>query len=152
LNFGGDTVDVDYLEVGTKDGATGELDITSGKTFLASLLTVGAGTGSGTVDVLGGTVQLGDLLFGGATSAVRLDMGQSIHVLQSNYSVSDALADISAGHVVNYIEGGLVQVSTVDIGGVNYTQLMGTIPEPGTIAMLVSSVLGLLAYAWRKRK
>ena len=27
-----------------------------------------------------------------------------------------------------------------------------TVPEPGTIALLAAGLLGLLAYAWRKRK
>jgi hypothetical protein len=39
-----------------------------------------------------------------------------------------------------------------------YVQLDGngggvaTIPEPGTLALLTAGLLGLLCYAWRKRK
>jgi hypothetical protein len=29
---------------------------------------------------------------------------------------------------------------------------LGAVPEPGTLAILASGLLGLLCYAWRKRK
>ena len=38
----------------------------------------------------------------------------------------------------------------VDVGGTNYVQVV--VPEPSTLALLVSGLIGLLCYAWRKRK
>lgn len=34
----------------------------------------------------------------------------------------------------------------------NGLQLIGTVPEPSTLAMVASGLLGLLAYVWRKRR
>jgi hypothetical protein len=36
--------------------------------------------------------------------------------------------------------------------GVNGAQSILAIPEPGTLVLLGTSLIGILAYAWRKRK
>ena len=33
-----------------------------------------------------------------------------------------------------------------------YVKLNAPIPEPGTLTLLVTGLIGLLCYAWRKRK
>ncbi len=63
----------------------------------------------------------------------------------------------------NYINsnfpGGYGAGQTFYTGGYDYIQLDGTsgvyaqiTPEPGTLALLAASLLGLLCYAWRKRR
>lgn len=52
--------------------------------------------------------------------------------------------------------GTIVGTFAPSVGGNGYAifngvQLIGAIPEPSTIAMAATGVLGLLAYAWRKR-
>ena len=37
-------------------------------------------------------------------------------------------------------------------GGIDSILLTSSIPEPSTLALLVTGLIGLLAYAWRKRK
>lgn len=151
LNFTGTSIDVDHLQVGTE--ATGSWAVTSGKTVIAGDLTLGSNASSGILDILGGTAGAGDLLFSGLSSKLRLDDGQSFYVLQSNYSVADGLADVAAGYVAAYTSGSSVQVGTFVNEGVTYTRLTGVaIPEPSTIILLATGVIGLLAYAWRKRK
>jgi hypothetical protein len=153
LNFTGGTINVDYLDVGTKDGATGQFALKAGQAMLTHILTLGSSTSTGALDVLGGTATVDDLVFGGVTSRLRLGDGQAFNVLQSNYSVADGLTDISAGFVAASASGSGVQVGSVDIGGVAYTQFLGVaVPEPSTVALLASVVFGLLVYAWRKRK
>jgi hypothetical protein len=63
--------------------------------------------------------------------------------------VGDVLARIfvTAGKNVNF--SGLVSLS-----GTGHAEFgtLTTIPEPGTLALLATGLMGLLAYAWRKRK
>ena len=37
-------------------------------------------------------------------------------------------------------------------GNVDSLRLTATVPEPATVTLLVTGLIGLLAYAWRKRK
>ena len=151
LNFTGAGIAVDNLELGTKDGATGQFALAAGQTMLAHVLTLGSSTSTGTLDVLGGTATVDDLVFAGTTSKVRLAAGQALSVLQANYSLADGLGDIAAGFVAAYGSGGAISVGTVDIDGVAYTQL-SAVPEPTVLTLLGSGILGLLAYAWKKRR
>jgi len=153
LNFTGTGIYVDYFEVGTLGGSVGQFALEDGETLAAVLVTLGAGAGVGTLDILGGTALTNDLVFGSAGSLLRLGDDQSFLVLQSNYSEADALADIASGYVTAYNAGSVVGVSTVEYAGNLYTQMSASvIPEPSTIIMLSAGLLGLLAYAWRKRK
>ena len=123
LNFTGDSIDVDNFEIGTAGGATGQFTLAESQSLSAQYLTIGSGTGTGTLDILGGASQFGDLVFGSATSKLRLGDYQTINVLQSNYSFADALDDITNGYVAPCTAGSAISVDTVDIGGTNYTQL-----------------------------
>ena len=38
------------------------------------------------------------------------------------------------------------------LGTIDNFEIVGTVPEPGTIVLLITGLIGLLAYAWRKRK
>jgi hypothetical protein len=153
LNFTGASIEVDNLEVGTRDGATGQFTLQAGQAILAHILTLGSSTSTGTLDLLGGTAKVDDLLFAGTTSKLQLDDGQSIEVLQSNYSLADGLADVTAGHVAAFASGSHVNISTVDIDGVAYTQLLGAaVPEPSAVMLLLAGMVAMTAYAWRKRK
>ena len=42
---------------------------------------------------------------------------------------------------------------TLNVAGtMSYFKIEGTVPEPGTIVLLTTGLVGLLCYAWRKRK
>jgi hypothetical protein len=120
------SIDVDHLEIGTKSGTKGQFSLAAGKTILADVLSLGSATSSGNLSVIGGTATVNDLVFGGMTSGVRLDLNQALDVRQSNYSLAEANADIAAGRVTGYLNGTVAQASTVNIGGVAYTRLLGT--------------------------
>ena len=48
--------------------------------------------------------------------------------------------------------GGVCFVNSGASAGGYYLDAVSTIPEPSTVMLLASGLLGLLAYAWRKRK
>lgn len=49
------------------------------------------------------------------------------------------------------LNNGYWQASIVSLGGNAEALRLGVVPEPSTLALLVSGLLGLLAYAWRRR-
>lgn len=55
---------------------------------------------------------------------------------------------------VRYVQ--LQNVTPYDTGtgfvGFGEIRFVGTVPEPGTLALVATGVLGMLAYAWRKRR
>lgn len=122
------SIDVDNLEIGTKPGATASYTQTSedNASLVAGLLSLGSATSTGQLNIEGGTVQVGDLAFAGSTSKILLKPTMALNVLQANYSEADGLADAAAGFVGS-TPGGAIVVQTVDIGGVNYTQLFSDV-------------------------
>lgn len=151
------TVNVGYL-MWLGEGAPGFGDgsatyaMHKGTLNVGGELRVGASNqGLGLLDIMGGTATVADLVFAGsAASKVELGNGM-LRVLKANYSEADAWADIAAGHLVGYAGKSLL-VSTVDVSGVDYTQIVNSIPEPSTFVLCVLGFIGLLAYAWRKQK
>jgi hypothetical protein len=78
------------------------------------------GSDLGSLQISGGVATFGDLLFGtDPTDQVVLSDSGVLRIVQSNYSVASALADIAAGNIA----GVDLSVSTVDVGGVLYTQI-----------------------------
>ncbi len=66
-------------------------------------------------------------------------------------SLGIAVADVN-GEIKVYVNESTASTCTIDsrtvYGGVGYS----VVPEPSVLALLVSGLIGLLCYAWRKRK
>ena len=107
-------------------------------------------TAYGTAFTIGGVTQI--TAGGNDTSFVK---GGSTLVTGSNYVLfqnlmSDGTGAISIQAYSNSIVTGIANGSS-DSGPVNGLQLV-SVPEPGTLVLLVVGLVGLLAYAWRKRR
>lgn len=82
----------------------------------------------GRMAITGGVATFGDLFFGiDPTDVIQLSGTGILRIDQSNYTESFALSDIAAG----YILGDNIEVSTVDINGTIYTQIMSFTSMPG---------------------
>jgi hypothetical protein len=70
------------------------------------------------------------------------------------YGVPDSFIGPGKSSMVLYVESrlapGLVPGNIID-GQVRANQVIGPVPEPGTLVLLVTAGLGVLAYGWRKR-
>jgi hypothetical protein len=153
FDVAGLNIDVDNLEIGTKPGGTGSYTQTSLDTtsLIAGVLTIGSTTSSGQLNIGGGIVRVGDLIFGGTTSNILLDVGMSLNVLQNNYATADGLADMMAGFVSSK-PGGAIAVQTIDIDGMSYTQLTSVaVPEPASIVLFTIAAFGSVAFTRRRR-
>ncbi len=87
-----------------------------------------------------GSVNLSDLGFLGdnyrATSGATWAMGDFNYDGRVNLSDLGFLGDQYGGHVAGFVTAGPA----------------GTAPEPGTLVLLLSAAVGLLVFAWRRRK
>ena len=122
---------------------------TSQKYDLYLYATAGA-TAYGTAFTIGGVTQL--TAGGNDTSFVK---GGSTLVTGSNYVLfhnlmSDADGNIYIAAYSNSIITGIANGGS-DSGPINGLQLV-SVPEPGTLVLLAVGLVGLLAYAWRKRR
>lgn len=85
------------------------------------------------------------------TSADLTDANSS---RSSPYAVASGLAvTLGVGDVLRYANTTIVDGG--DYVGVNFTLTSSggsTIPEPSTVVLLATGLIGLMAYAWRKRK
>jgi autotransporter-associated beta strand protein len=123
-------------------GGTG--NVTLGST---SVLDFDFGTTSGSCDLLAMTGTSRTLVLNGTlniTNSGGVARGDYTIISGfSNYSGSLSFGSLPAGH--NW------SMAITDVG--SYHNLVITAaPEPGTIVLLATGLLGLLAYAWRKRR
>ena len=64
-----------------------------------------------------------------------------------------ALAFFDDQHVAEYLcLGDIVGYGTDSHGSYQAFEILNVVPEPGTLTLLLAGLVGLLAYAWRKRK
>jgi hypothetical protein len=83
----------------------------------------------GTINISGGIAIFGDVYFGNdATDIIHLSGTGLLRVQQSNYPMSDAAADISAGKII----GTELFLSQVEIDNLLYTQISTFITAPST--------------------
>jgi hypothetical protein len=80
------------------------------------------------------------------TSFVEGGLASAPVVTGSNYVHFQNVTAVGSQIVIGVTDGGL------EWGGFNGLQVMESVPEPCTLIMLATGLVGLLAYAWRKRK
>jgi hypothetical protein len=88
------------------------------------------------------------LTSGGATSGVlTFNSGPNVDGGVGQYVIGTFTADSTGRQVITY---------TGDTSHASYPEFSGfqlrTIPEPSTITLLIIGLIGLLAYAWRRRR
>jgi hypothetical protein len=66
------------------------------------------------------------------------------------YTVDASATDESLGHYIGVSFNGAQSYPSIDDVALSFTTT--SVPEPASVVMLVTGLLGLLAYAWRKRK
>ncbi len=149
ITSGGATIDTLYADTdlvlnGSISGA-GSLT----KTGLGILNLAGAVSYTGDTTVTGGTLTLNsDFLANNSKISI------SGALLNLNYSATDVIGSLYFDGVAQSIGiwgalGSGAQHESALITGTGYLQI---VPEPSSIALLAAGLLGLLAYAWRKRK
>ena len=105
----------------------------------------------GELDLLGGHATLGDLTFGADLADVLNMSGDGLlWVLNDNYDVPEAWADIAAGKILSLDQGWFPYASQVSFQGVDYTQIDLVIPEPCTLVLLGVSLAALAARRRRR--
>jgi hypothetical protein len=68
----------------------------------------------------------------------------------ANYS---SLVTLAAGDTLDFVmNGGIGQDQNTDRTCVNFDATITATPEPASMVILATGLIGLLAYAWRKRK
>ncbi len=126
----GGVVSIDALILGEGGGESTQslYELRGGSLNIAGRANIGKAPGGddpfpnsdGKMVISGGTATFGDLLFGvDSTDVIELSGNGLLHIDQANYTESFATTDISLG----YILGDNLEVSTIDVGGVLYTQI-----------------------------
>jgi hypothetical protein len=152
LNMGGLVTTRDLI-VAPGDGYAGIVNISAGLldiygngsgigAYFGSDPVAGTTTGSATVNVLGGTLNIALLNPMGSNALIDIAGGEMI-LLGDQISLVDGYAQND--QIVAYGGAGILDVSTFEAEGVTYTRV---VPEPSTLCLLALGGFGLL----RKRK
>lgn len=165
LNQAGGIVDVQnnlvWGEGGDDDGlgelylSRAEYNLSAGELKIGEVLAIGRGTGqdrpgsNGRVNVTGGVLTAGDLLFSefeDEESILSILGAGIVRINAANYSESDANFDITNGFII----GSTLSVSTVNVSGIDYIQIMSSVagsggfaiaaPEPSTAVLLLLAI------------
>lgn len=175
----GDATFKSWLSIGRHTGSTGIYDISGGTLTATTLSNIVVGeSGTGTLDI-SGTASLtvnGIRLTQNSTGSGTVNMsGGELAILNSISSTTGIYATYSDNAAFNF-SGGEITVAGNCVGfnenttwftaakagyvyeetynaGANTTLLhFVPVPEPGTLAMCLAGAVGLIAYAWRKRR
>lgn len=172
INQTGGLVDVQnnviWGEGGDDDGlgedflTRSEYNLSGGELKVGQILSIGGDPtvprpdSNGRVNISGGLITAGDLVFDtypGEEAILSITGGQ-VRIKQANYSVADANTDITGGFII----GNALTVSTVNVSGTDYTQivsaagvgaLVAAVPEPNAVALLAMGI-GIVATIRRK--
>ena len=106
---------------------------------------LGAVGSSDLVSMGSSALSIDGLEFDYVTFTTSAGFGEGVYTLIDAGSLSGTLGENVSGMV-----GGLQ--GTLSIAGNDLVLTTTAVPEPGTLLLMVTGVIGLLAYAWRKRK
>jgi hypothetical protein len=170
LNQTGGLVDIQnnliWGEGGDDGGFTNraEYNLMAGEMVIGEALAIGCSPGedrpdsNGRVNVSGGVVTAADLLFGqypGEEAILSINAEGIVRINSANYSESDASFDIADGFII----GTQLDVTTVNIGGADYTQIVSlgpgmsacSVPEPAAFVTIVVGAIILAAFGrWNR--
>jgi autotransporter-associated beta strand protein len=138
-----------HLSPGDKPVAIGALRVTGNLSMSAeSVLDYDWGSTAGSCDRLAFTESGGNLTLDGTINIISSGdiVRGSYAIVSGASSITDRGLDfgvVPAGHDWAY--------SIANDNGV-YSVIVTAAPEPGTLALLATGLLGILAYAWRKRR
>jgi fibronectin-binding autotransporter adhesin len=130
----------------------GVLGLSSGSTLSYELCGTNTAPGGGVNDLiqsvtdltLDGTLNVTETV---ADSFLSANAGDKWTLITYGGNLANNGLDLSA---MPTLGGG--RYFAVDTGTTGQVNLVVMVPEPGTLALLASSLIGLIAYAWRKRK
>jgi T5SS/PEP-CTERM-associated repeat protein len=129
LNVSGGLFSTTNLSIATATGSTGAVTLSGGT--LSDTGAFGVGSGNGSFNFTGGTLVLAGDLTGLSATDLQDYFGSWFNItVGSGYTLSEVY-DGSATTAIS---------------------ITAAVPEPGTLALLCGGLLGLLAYAWRRRK
>ena len=148
-------------------GSRSEYNLSGGQLTIGQALAIGgdvtfpAPNSNGRVNVSGGTVTANNLVFDtfpGEEAILSISGSGIVRINQANYSTSAANADIAGGFII----GSMLNVSTVNVSGTNYTQIVSSggaalaVPEPKAGVLLIVGLGAVLATTrrnvWRRRE